>query len=62
VPAFSIYAGKWASVDQELVKEGRLQRISTAADLRKLEVKKKPKAIPRRSVAVIDEVVRLIFE
>lgn len=62
VPAFSIYAGQWASVDQELIKEGRLQRISTAADLQKLEVKKKPTPIPRRSVAVIDEVVRLILD
>ena len=62
VPAFSIYAGQWASVDEELIKEGRLQRISTAADLQRLEVKKKPAANPRRSTAVIDEVVRLIFE
>jgi len=62
VPAFSIYAGQWASVDEELIKEGSLQRISTAADLEKLEVRKKPTANPRRSVAVIDEVVRLIFE
>ncbi len=62
VPAFSIYAGQWASVDEELVKEGRLQRISSSADLQKLQVKKKPAAQPRRSLAVIDEVVRLIFE
>ena len=62
VPAFSIYAGQWASVDEELVKEGRLQRISTAADLQKLQVQKKPAAQPRRALAVIDEVVRLIFE
>jgi predicted glycosyltransferase len=62
VPAFSIYAGLWASVDQELVKEGRLQRIATAEDLRKLQVRKKQTANPRRSVEVIDEVVRLIFE
>ena len=62
VPAFSIYAGLWASVDEELVNEGRLQRIASAADLQKLQIKKKPGANPRRSVAVIDEVVRLIFE
>ena len=62
VPAFSIYAGRWASVDEELIKEGRLQRIATAADLQKLQIKKKPGATPRRSIAVIDEVVRLIFE
>ena len=62
VPAVSMYAGQWASVDEELVKEGRLERISTAADLQKLQVKKKLAAQPRRSVDVIDEVVRLIFE
>ena len=62
VPAFSVYAGQWASVDEELIKEGRLQRISTAADLLKLRIQKKPAANPRRSAAVIDEVVRLIFE
>ncbi|HKG78253.1 MAG TPA: DUF354 domain-containing protein, partial [Pyrinomonadaceae bacterium] len=62
VPAVSIYAGKWAAVDEVLVKEGRLQRISTAADLSNLVVEKKQRATPRRSVEVIDEVVRLIFE
>lgn len=62
VPAISIYAGKWASVDEELVKEGRLQRISNAAELRTLPVQKKRTANPRRSVEVIDEVVRFIFE
>ncbi len=30
VPAASIYAGKWAAVDEELVNEGRLRRISNA--------------------------------
>ncbi|HEU4835556.1 MAG TPA: DUF354 domain-containing protein [Pyrinomonadaceae bacterium] len=62
VPAASIYAGQWAAVDEELVKEGRLQRISTIADLQKLPIQKKLAIKPRRSVAVIDEVVRLIFE
>lgn len=62
VPAASIYAGQWAAVDEELVKEGRLHRISTIADLQKLPIQKKQAIKPRRSVAVIDEVVRLIFE
>ena len=30
VPAASIYAGEWAAIDEELVKEGRLQRIELA--------------------------------
>jgi predicted glycosyltransferase len=62
VPAASIYAGQWAAVDEELVKEGRLQRIEDVANLRSLNIKKKANATPRRSVEVIDEVVRLIFE
>src|SRR5687768_7972164 len=62
VPVASIYAGPWASVDEELVKEGRLARISSAADLRKLAIEKKRTANPRRASAVIDEIVSLIFE
>jgi predicted glycosyltransferase len=62
VPAASVYAGLWAAVDEELVKEGRLRRIANSADLHELPIRKKPTANPRRSVEVIDEVVRLILE
>lgn len=62
VPVASIYAGQWAAVDQELIREGRLQRISTADDLRKLVVEKKKSLQPRRASAVIDEIVELILE
>jgi uncharacterized protein len=62
VPVASIYAGKRAAVDEELIKEGRLQRISDPAELRNLRIQKKQSANPRRSTKVIDEVVRLIFE
>lgn len=62
VPAASIYAGKWAAVDEELVKEGRLRRISNATEFRSLPIAKKSTANPRRSMSVIDEVVRLILE
>jgi len=62
VPAASIYAGRWAAVDEELVKEGRLLRIENSSDLRSLAIRKKDNATPRRAVEVIDEVVRLIFE
>jgi hypothetical protein len=44
------------------VKEERLQRISTVEDLENLSIRKKPAISPRRSVEVIEEVVRLIFE
>jgi predicted glycosyltransferase len=62
VPAASMYAGKWAAVDEELVKEGRLRRISNESELKVLPIAKKQTASPRRSLEVIDEVVRLIFE
>ena len=62
VPAASIYAGQWAAVDEELLKEGRLRRISSADDLQALRVEKKQGVNPRRSSRVIDEVVGLIFE
>jgi len=62
VPAASIYAGQWAAVDEALVNEGRLQRVTNTEDLRHLQIKKKQAANPRRSREVIDEVVRLIFE
>ena len=62
VPAASIYAGRWAAVDEELVREGRLQRISTVEDMQNISIQKKSEISPRRSVEVIEEVVRLIFE
>ncbi|HEV8367770.1 MAG TPA: DUF354 domain-containing protein [Pyrinomonadaceae bacterium] len=62
VPAASIYVGKWAAVDEELVKEGRLRRIRNVEDLRDLPIVKKQSMKPRRSVEVIDEVVGLILE
>ena len=62
VPVASVYAGTWAAVDQELVREKRLTRIQTPDDLRKLAVTKKQPMQPRRASAVIDEIVNLIFE
>src|SRR5215203_3827396 len=61
VPAASIYAGHWAAVDEELVKEGKLRKVSDTNDLRGLPVQKKQTANPRRSVEVIDEVVGYIL-
>lgn len=62
VPTASIYAGKWAAVDEGLVNEGRLHRISDTADLHRLAVEKRQSVNPRRSSSVIDEVVKFIFE
>lgn len=61
VPAASIYAGRWAAVDEELLKEGRLQRISKLEHLAELKVHKKRDINPRRSVDVINEVTKLIL-
>jgi predicted glycosyltransferase len=62
VPVASVYAGSWAAVDEALVREGRLKRISNPADLSGLRVEKKGHSNPRRASAVIDEIVNLIFE
>jgi predicted glycosyltransferase len=61
IPAASIYLGEWAAIDEELVREGRLRRISTLEDLRELPVQKKVTAT-RRAVHVATEVVDLILE
>ena len=61
VPAASIYAGKWAAVDEQLVEEGRLIRISENTDLDKLRVAKKRAPNPRRSSTVIDEITNFIL-
>jgi len=60
-PAASLYAGKWAAVDEQLVKEGRLKRIANLEDFRELPLTKKAVPKPRRSVEVIDEVIQLIL-
>jgi predicted glycosyltransferase len=62
VPVASIYAGKWAAVDEALVNEGRLQRIASLEDLRKLPVEKKEPSKPRGASNVIDQVVGLILD
>jgi hypothetical protein len=62
VPAASIYAGKWAAIDEELVREGRLARIKTREDLDSLTLKKRAHENARRAFRVRDEVVELILK
>lgn len=62
VPAATIYAGEWAAVDEELVREGRLRRISTQEDLQSLPIEKKAQPQPRRALHVRGEVADLILE
>ncbi|MFN2510487.1 MAG: DUF354 domain-containing protein [Pyrinomonadaceae bacterium] len=62
VPAATIYAGEWAAVDEELVREGRLTRIVTHEDLVNLPIEKKEEPQPRRALHVRAEVADLILE
>jgi len=62
VPAASIYQGEWAAIDQQLVEEGRLQRIATEADVRKLKIEKKTPGTARGGLGVLQEVANLILE
>jgi predicted glycosyltransferase len=61
VPAATVYAGRWAAVDEQLVREGRLKRISTREDLESLRVEKKGDASPRRRAGVRAEVAELVI-
>jgi predicted glycosyltransferase len=62
IPAASIYLGEWAAIDEQLVKEGRLRKISTPEDIHDLPIQKKGPAYPRREVQVATEVADLILE
>ena len=61
VPAATIYAGRWAALDEALVREGRLLRIGTRDDLLALRVEKKSEAQARRALGVRAEVADLIL-
>lgn len=61
VPAATIYAGRWAAVDEQLVREGRLRRVATREDLESLTFEKKKSAEPRRAAGVREEVADLIL-
>jgi predicted glycosyltransferase len=62
VPAASIYAGKWAGIDEQLVAEGRLKKIASRADIDSIVVHKKPSREPRANHATRAEVVKLILD
>ena len=62
VPAVSIYAGKWAAIDEELMREGRLQRLSSREEIESLIVQKKSGTNPREAKGVRAEITRLILE
>jgi predicted glycosyltransferase len=62
VPAMSVYAGRWAAIDEQLVGEGRLQKISSREEIAKLRVTRKPALHPRAATSVREEVVKLILD
>jgi uncharacterized protein len=62
VPAASIYAGAWAAIDEALVREGRLLKITTLEDIQRLRVEKKRAAATRPATNVKHQVAELILE
>ncbi len=62
IPAATIYAGRWGAVDEELVRQGRLLRISTREDLHALPLRKKGTPNARRARNVLAEVAEMILE
>src|SRR5712691_5089937 len=62
VPAFSIYGGRWAAIDEELGREGRLQRIRSREEIESLTIAKKSGLNARRATGVRVEIIKLILE
>jgi hypothetical protein len=62
VPAISVYAGKWAAIDEELLREGQLQRISSREEITGLSIGKKSGLNARRATGVRQAVAELILE
>ncbi len=61
VPAATVYAGRWAAVDEQLVREGRLRRLASREDFDALPVEKRPRDAPRRARGVRRQVAELIL-
>ena len=62
VPAASVYAGKWAAIDEELIREGRLNRIQSREEISGLSVEKKYGLNPRDATSVREQIVELILQ
>jgi predicted glycosyltransferase len=62
VPAATIYAGQWAAIDEQLLREGRLRRIASQADLHSLSIEKRKDLNPRHDLSVRSEVAKLILD
>jgi len=62
VPAASIYAGKWAAIDEQLAREGRLQKLTSGNDIQSLALQKKTGREPRANPHTRAEVAKLILD
>jgi uncharacterized protein len=62
VPAVSVYAGKWAAIDEDLMREGRLHRIGTRDEIESIPLEKKESLNLRRATGVREDVIKLILE
>ena len=61
VPAATIYAGRWAAVDEHLCRMGKLTRLTSAKDFPMLTLAKKPFLNPPVTAKVRQEVIDLIL-
>ena len=62
VPAISVYAGRWAAIDEELMREGRLRRISSRDHVEGLPIAKKTRRNARNFTGLKHEIIELILE
>lgn len=62
VPAFTVFAGKRASIDDYLAREGRLVMIESEGDLDRLRLEKKEGAARRGRTYIKKQVADLILE
>jgi len=61
VPTASIFAGKWAAIDEQLVRDGRLLHIKSREDIEQLQARKTSALNPRREIGIKDEIAGLIL-
>jgi predicted glycosyltransferase len=62
VPVATVYAGQWAAIDEEMVREGRLRRLNSPSDVEALRIEKKQSTNPRNDHGVRKKVVELILD
>ncbi len=62
VPVASVYAGKWAAIDAQLAREGRLQKLTSPTDFESLPLQKKFGREPRSNPHTRAAVAKLILD